>query len=52
MQALDSQKHNETPPGDEETHPTWKLLRAEDRDVLTLGGDWIAQSGRHPGISR
>jgi phospholipid/cholesterol/gamma-HCH transport system permease protein len=51
MQALDSQKHNETFPGDEETRPAWKLLRAEDRAVLTLGGNWIAQSGHIPEFS-
>lgn len=26
----------------------WELVRAADRDVLALGGDWIAQSGRIP----
>jgi phospholipid/cholesterol/gamma-HCH transport system permease protein len=51
MQAFDSQKYNETPPGDEETRPAWKLLRAEGRAVLTLGGNWIAQSGRIPEFS-
>ena len=48
MPALDSQKHNETALGAEETRPAWKLLRAEDHDVLALGGNWIAQSGRIP----
>jgi phospholipid/cholesterol/gamma-HCH transport system permease protein len=31
-----------------ETLPTWELVRAPDRDILTLSGDWIAQSGRIP----
>jgi phospholipid/cholesterol/gamma-HCH transport system permease protein len=31
-----------------EAPPTWKRLRAPDRDVFALGGDWIAQSGRIP----
>lgn len=28
--------------------PTWQLVRAKDRDVFALGGDWIAQSGCIP----
>jgi len=48
MPVLDSQKHNEAASGGEETRPAWKLLRAEDRDVLALGGNWIAQSGCIP----
>jgi len=48
MPALDSQKHSETALGAKETRPAWKLLRAEDRDVLAIGGNWIAQSGRIP----
>ena len=31
-----------------ETHPTWKLIYATNRDVFALGGDWIAQSGGIP----
>ena len=31
-----------------ETHPTWKIVHAADRDVFALGGDWIAQSGSIP----
>jgi phospholipid/cholesterol/gamma-HCH transport system permease protein len=48
MPAFDSQKHNETILGTTETRATWKLVRAKDRDVFALGGDWIAQSGRIP----
>jgi phospholipid/cholesterol/gamma-HCH transport system permease protein len=28
--------------------PDWQLRRTNGRDVLALGGDWIAQSGRIP----
>jgi phospholipid/cholesterol/gamma-HCH transport system permease protein len=28
--------------------PGWRLSQPDDRDVLTLTGDWIAQSGRIP----
>jgi phospholipid/cholesterol/gamma-HCH transport system permease protein len=31
-----------------ETPPTWQSRRSSDRNVLALGGDWIAQSGRIP----
>ncbi|WP_158920985.1 ABC transporter permease [Acidisphaera sp. S103] len=31
-----------------EPPPTWQLRQANGRDVLTLTGDWIAQSGRIP----
>ncbi len=33
------------------THPTWRHIAATDRDVLALGGDWIAQSGAIPQFS-
>jgi len=47
MPALDSQTHS-TPVTAVETRPTWKLVHAKDRDVISLGGDWIAQSGHIP----
>jgi phospholipid/cholesterol/gamma-HCH transport system permease protein len=28
--------------------PTWQVRQTDGRDVLTLAGDWIAQSGRIP----
>src|SRR5438105_828293 len=31
-----------------ETAPTWHLHRMNDRHVLSLSGDWMAQSGRVP----
>jgi phospholipid/cholesterol/gamma-HCH transport system permease protein len=31
-----------------EPAPAWQLRRANDRHVLALAGDWIAQSGRIP----
>jgi len=31
-----------------EAHPTWRLIYTTNRDVLSLGGDWIAQSGSIP----
>ena len=31
-----------------ELAPAWQVHRSNDRDVLALAGDWIAQSGRIP----
>jgi phospholipid/cholesterol/gamma-HCH transport system permease protein len=28
--------------------PAWQVRQADDRDVLTLAGDWVAQSGQIP----
>ncbi len=33
-----------------ERPPTWQHLRERERDVFTLSGDWIAQSGAIPGF--
>jgi phospholipid/cholesterol/gamma-HCH transport system permease protein len=39
-----------TLPTHTEAPPVWRLRRASGRNVLALGGDWLAQSGRIPGI--
>jgi phospholipid/cholesterol/gamma-HCH transport system permease protein len=36
------------PPPQAEPPPTWQLSHANGRDILTLTGNWIAQSGRIP----
>jgi phospholipid/cholesterol/gamma-HCH transport system permease protein len=48
MPDLDTRDSNATNMAAAETPPTWKRMRAPDRDVFALGGDWIAQSGRIP----
>lgn len=42
------QGHDETAYVAVDTFPTWQIVRTKDRDVITLGGDWIAQSGHIP----
>lgn len=34
-----------------DSSPTWQLVRTKDRDVVALGGDWIAQSGHIPAFA-
>ena len=48
MVDVDNRNRSAPGPGAAERPPTWKRVRARDRDVYALGGDWIAQSGHIP----
>jgi phospholipid/cholesterol/gamma-HCH transport system permease protein len=41
-----------TPPARTDAAPAWQLRQTHGKHVLCLTGDWMAQSGRLPGLSK